>query len=107
MEQITFYKYFINLNKCQIVQYKAIGIKAGNGLYLADFFNADNKQMGNSRFVRLRNFEQIHSFRIFSFNDDLEHYKHVLLDKYAEMIKQNKANVQRQEQFLERLKSQN
>jgi len=105
MDKIEFYEYFINLNKCRIVQYKAVGIKAGNGLYIADFFNADNKQMGKSRFVRLRSFEQIQSFRIFSFNDDLEHYKQILLNKYAEMVEHNKANVQRQEQFLEKLKA--
>lgn len=103
MEQITFYKYFINLNKCQIVQYKAIGIKAGTELYLADFFK-DNKKVSESKLVRLRNFEIVQSFRIYSFNDDYEKYKQILLHKYAEMIEQNKANVQKQEQFLEKLK---
>ena len=76
----------------------------GENLYSVQFFN-NEKLVGNNRFVRLDEFEIIHSFRILSFNDSYEHYKELLLDAYKEMIEKEQAKIEKQRNFLKRLQS--
>lgn len=108
MEQIEFFEYFINHKKYKIVKYKCVGVKVSKKLYKTKFYYADtDRYAGSQRLINIENFEKVRCFRILSFADDYEKYKQILLHEYAEMIEKNRTNVQKQEQFLEKLKSQN
>lgn len=104
METIEFYEYAIIQKHCQVVQYRAIGKKMSEDLYSVQFFHG-KKCMSNNRFVRLDEFEIIHSFRILSFNDNYEYYKQLLLNAYKEMIEKEQAKIEKQKNFLKRLQS--
>lgn len=105
MEQIVFYEYSANLKKGEIVKYKCIGTKIKDNLYSTRFYFADNgKNTTNPRIVNIDKFEIIHSFRIFSFNDDYEKYRKMLIEEYELMVEKNRLKLQKQEQFLEKLK---
>lgn len=107
MEQIEFYEYAIIQKHCQIVQYRCIGENVSNvsdDLYGVDFFLGKNKMLGR-RYVKLSEFEQIKNYRIFSFNDNYEYYKQMLLDAYAGMIEQAEKKLDKQKKLLERLKN--
>ena len=105
MEQIEFYEYFINLKKCKITKNKCIGTKVQQNLYYTRFYDIDTgKCKGNSRLINLDELERLQSFRIFSFNDDYEYYKEMLLHEYKLMIEIGKEKLEKQEKFLERLK---
>ena len=105
-QQIEFYGYFLNHKHYKIVQYKCIGEKVSNSdkYYRTKFYYADTDKYANQRLVHLDMFEQVKSFRVFSFNDDYEHYRQIILDAYAKMIADSKARIEKQEQFLEMLK---
>ena len=105
-KQIEFYGYFLNHKHCKIVQYKCIGEKVSNSdkYYRTKFYYVDTGKYANQRLVHLDTFEQVKSFRVFSFNDDYEHYRQIILDAYAKMIADSRARIEKQEKFLERLK---
>ena len=105
IEQITFYEYLLNFQKCKITQYKCIGVKVQENRYRTKFFENDIDTKRNFNIIDVTNFEKINTFRIFSFNDDFEHYKQMLIDEYEKTVEKNRAKLERQEQTLEQLKS--
>lgn len=104
MEQIEFFEYFINLKTCKVVKYKCIGIKVREKLYRTKFYYTDNgKCTGTQRLINSDTFENIHSFRILSFNDDYERYKQILLAEYKLMLEKNRSKLLKQELFFKNL----
>jgi len=103
MEQIEFYEYAIIQKHCQIVQYKGTGKKVADNLYKATFFEGE-RFVNSERHIRLDDFEQIKNYRILSFENDYLYYKNLLLQEYSAMIERNRANLEKQIQFLENLK---
>ena len=106
-QEIEFYEYMINLKKCEIIQRKCVGVEVQENRYRTKFYdyNTDIDMKRNRKLVDIKQFEIMQSFRIFSFKDDYEHYKQLLIDEYEQMIEKNRAKLEKQEQFLEQLKS--
>lgn len=105
VEQITFYEYLLNFQKCKVTQYKCIGVKVQENRYRTKFFENDIDTKRNFKIIDVTNFEKINTFRIFSFNNDFEYYKQLLLAEYKETVEKNRAKLERQEQLLKKLKS--
>ena len=105
MEEIVFYEYFINLKKCFIGKSRCVGTKLRDGVYQTKFYDdTTGKYKGNSRLVNLDEFEQVQTFRVFSFKDNTEYYHQMLLNEYALMIENGRERLKKQENFLDKLR---
>lgn len=100
-QEIIFYEYFINHKTCRVEQRRCIGVQVQKNLYRMKFENKDIKR----KLVNIDEFEVTHLFRIFSFTDDFEYYKQVLIDKYAITVEKNRVKLEKQEQFLEKVRN--